>query len=176
MLVEPRLVLRKETWDGLVVEQTAPRIRQENIIAPAILEMLTAGLERVVMDPSGTGRRARVPGIRVAGKSGTTQVVSLDLFEGFEPEEIPIRYRDHALFAAFAPVESPEIVVVAIVEHAGGGGGSIAAPIVQKVLARYFEKQNRQLPSQLASLRDFATPARLAARADLQARELGRLR
>jgi len=172
-LVEPRLVLRKETWDGLVVEQTAPRIRQENIIAPAILEMVTAGLERVVMDPAGTGRRARVPGISVAGKSGTTQVVSLDLFEGLEPEEIPIRYRDHALFAAFAPVESPEIVVVAIVEHAGGGGGSVAAPIVQRVLARYFEKRERQVPSQLASLGDFAEPTRLAALADLTARELG---
>ena len=34
-----------------------------------------------------------------AGKSGTTQVVSLDLVEGLEPEEIPVRYRDHALFA-----------------------------------------------------------------------------
>ncbi len=174
-LVEPRLVLRKETWDGLVVEQTAPRIRQENIIAPAILEMVTAGLERVVMDPAGTGRRARVPGISVAGKSGTTQVVSLDLLEGLEPEEIPVRYRDHALFASFAPVESPEIVVVAIVEHAGGGGGSVAAPIVQRVLARYFEKRERQVPSQLASLGDFAGPTRPAALADLTARELGGL-
>ena len=166
-------MLRKETWDGVVVEETAPRIRQENIIAPAILEMLTAGLKRVVMDPSGTGRRARVPGISVAGKSGTTQVVSLDLVEGLEPEEIPMRFRDHALFAAFAPVESPEIVVVALVEHAGAGGGSVAAPIVQKVLARYFEKQKRRLSSRLASQGDLASPARLPTPADLSVREPG---
>jgi hypothetical protein len=44
------------------------------------------------------------------------------------------------LFAAFAPALEPEIVVVALVEHAGAGGGKVAAPIVQKVLARYFEK------------------------------------
>ncbi len=145
-IVEPRLVLRQETWDGELVAQTSPRVRAENIVAPAILEMVTRGLTRVVMDPKGTGQRARVPGITVAGKTGTTQVVSLDLVEGLEPEEIPLRYRDHALFASFAPVESPEIVVVAIVEHAGGGGGGVAAPMVQKVLARHFEKKERRVP------------------------------
>ena len=151
-LMQPRLVLRRETWDGELVEEAKPIVVQENIIAPAILDMVVRGLERVVMDPKGTGRRARVPGISVAGKSGTTQVVSLSVVEGLEPEEIPIRYRDHALFASFAPVESPEIVVVAVVEHAGGGGGKIAAPMVQKVLARYFEKKEKRVPTQLASL------------------------
>jgi len=149
-IVEPRVVLRRETWDGVIVDETEPVIRAENILARPILDMVKRGLTSVVMDPTGTGRRARVPGITVAGKSGTTQVVSLDFFVGLEPEEIPLRYRDHALFVAFAPVESPEIVVVAIVEHAGGGGGSIAAPMVQRVLATYFEKTERRLPSQLA--------------------------
>jgi penicillin-binding protein 2 len=151
-LLEPRLVLRRETWDGNVIEEVEPKIVRENIIAPAILDMVTRGLERVVMDAQGTGSRARVPGITVAGKSGTTQVVSLDLTEDLEPEDIPIRYRDHALFASFAPVESPEIVVVAVAEHAGGGGGAVAAPMVQKVLARYFEKKERRVPTELASL------------------------
>jgi penicillin-binding protein 2 len=149
-IVQPRVVLRRETWDGVVVEETQPAIRAENIIAKPILEMVKKGLTSVVMEPGGTGRRARVSGINVAGKSGTTQVVSLDFVEGLEPEEIPIRYRDHALFVAFAPVESPEIVVAVIVEHAGGGGGAVAAPMVQKVLAKYFEKTEGRLPSQLA--------------------------
>ena len=149
-IVQPRVVLRRETWDGVVVEETQPVIRAENVIAKPILEMVKKGLASVVMDPGGTGRRARVSGINVAGKSGTTQVVSLDFVEGLEPEEIPIRYRDHALFVAFAPVESPEIVVAVVVEHAGGGGGAVAAPMVQKVLAKYFEKTEGRLPSQLA--------------------------
>jgi len=149
-LVEPRLVLRAETWDGQVVEETQPVFRERNVIARPILELVTRGLKSVVMDPSGTGRRAQVPGITVAGKSGTTQVVSLDLVEGLEPEEIPLKYRDHALFAAFAPVESPEIVVVAVAEHAGGGGGAVAAPMVQKVLAAYFRKQEGVVPTQVA--------------------------
>jgi penicillin-binding protein 2 len=151
-IFEPRVVLRRETWDGVVIEKIEPVLRAEDIIAQPILDMVKAGLRRVVMDAGGTGRRARVPGITVAGKSGTTQVVSLDLTEGLEPEEIPIRYRDHALFAAFAPVESPEIVVVAIAEHAGGGGGAVAAPMVQKVMAKYFQKSERRVPSQLAAI------------------------
>ncbi|MBJ19255.1 MAG: penicillin-binding protein 2 [Deltaproteobacteria bacterium] len=152
VLVEPRIILRRETWDGQIVEETAPTVRKRDVIAQPILEMVTRGLQRVVMDPGGTGRRAQVSGINVAGKSGTTQVVSLDFVEGLEPEEIPLKYRDHALFAAFAPVESPEIVVVAVAEHAGGGGGAVAAPMVQRVLAEYFRKKERRVPSQIAAL------------------------
>ncbi len=151
-IIEPRVALRLETWDGQIVEEFAPVVRAENILAKPILDMVRIGLERVVMSPHGTGLRARVPGISVAGKSGTTQVVSLSLTEDLEPEEIPLRFRDHALFAAFAPVESPEIVVVAIAEHAGGGGGAIAAPMVQKVLATYFRKSEGRVPSQFAAI------------------------
>jgi len=151
-VIQPRLVLRRETWDGEVVEEIEPVVRERDVIAQPILDLVVTGLQRVVMDPRGTGRRARVPGITVAGKSGTTQVVSLDFVEGLEPEEIPLKYRDHALFAAFAPVESPEIVVVAIAEHAGGGGGAVAAPMVQRVLAEYFRKREGRVPSQVAAL------------------------
>jgi penicillin-binding protein 2 len=63
---------------------------------------------------------------------------------------VPIKYRDHAWFAAFAPAEAPEIVVVALVEH-GGHGGSAAAPLVQHVLATYFEKQRARQGERLAA-------------------------
>ena len=151
-VVEPRIVLRRETWDGEVLAESEPVFRERSVIAPAILEIVTRGLSRVVQDPSGTGRRAAIPGISVAGKSGTTQVVSLDLIEGLEPEEGPLKYRDHALFAAFAPVEAPEIVVVAVAEHAGMGGGAVAAPMVQKVFAEYFRKKEERVPTQVAAL------------------------
>jgi len=151
-VVTPRLVLRKETWDGEIVEELPVVTRDRDVADPAVLALVTKGLTSVVMDPGGTGRRAQVPGINVAGKSGTTQVVSLDLVKGLEPKAVPLRYRDHALFAAFAPVESPEIVVVAIVEHAGGGGGAIAAPMTQRVMARYFSKKEGRVPMELAAL------------------------
>jgi penicillin-binding protein 2 len=95
----------------------------------------------------GTGGRARVPGLSVAGKTGTSQVVRLDVVKDLEDDEIPIRYRDHALFAAFAPAENPEIAIAVVIEHAGKGGGAVAAPIAQKVIARWFEKrQEREAP------------------------------
>jgi penicillin-binding protein 2 len=62
-----------------------------------------------------------------------------------DEDEIALQHRDHAWFAAFAPVEDPEIVVAVLVEH-GGHGGSAAAPVAQKVLARYFEKKKPPAP------------------------------
>ena len=79
-------------------------------------------LRDVVEDPTGTGRRARVEGISVGGKTGTAQ---------------NSHGEDHAWFVALAPALDPEIVVVAVAENAGQGG-EIAAPIVQKVLETYF--------------------------------------
>jgi penicillin-binding protein 2 len=88
----------------------------------------------------GTGGRARVPGVRVAGKTGTAQVVQLAHTENMAESEIPMRYRDHAWFGAFAPADAPEIAVGVFVEH-GLHGSSGAGPIAQRILARYFEKR-----------------------------------
>ena len=95
----------------------------------------------MVEEQGGTGRRARVPGVRVAGKTGTAQVVRLERVEGLEDDEIPIRHRDHAWFVAFAPADEPELAVSVFVEH-GQHGSSGAGPIAQRVLARWFEKRN----------------------------------
>ncbi|MGH0035220.1 MAG: penicillin-binding protein 2 [Myxococcota bacterium] len=138
--VKPRTILRLEDWQGELVEVRSVRLGERVPVDDEHLQLVRDGLTAVVMDPKGTGRRARVPGVNVAGKTGTSQVVRLEHVEGLEDDEIPIRYRDHAWFAAFAPAEDPEIVVVALVEH-GGSGGSVAAPVAQKVLARYFEKK-----------------------------------
>lgn len=137
----PRLLRQTETSDGKLLRDFPPDEGRPVGIAPAVLARVRRALTAVVMDPHGTGTRARVPGVDVAGKTGTTQVVSLDLVKDLKPGEIPIQYRDHAIFAAFAPAEAPEIAVAVLVEHAGAGGGAVAAPIAQKVLATYFEKQ-----------------------------------
>ncbi len=149
VLVKPRTVLRRETHDG-VVEAGTPKPLGRLPVAPEHLEVIRAGLEAVVAEPRGTGGRARVPGVRVAGKTGTSQVVRMKQTEDLEEDEIPIKFRDHAWFVAFAPVEAPEIVVSVLVEH-GGHGGSAAAPIAQRVLARYFEKQREQGGEALAA-------------------------
>jgi penicillin-binding protein 2 len=114
-------------------------------VSPEHLATITRALEAVVHEAGGTGGRARIPGVRVAGKTGTAQVVQLKQTEGLEDDEIPLKYRDHGWFAAFAPADAPEIVVVALAEH-GGHGGSAAGPIVNAVLSRYFKSSMPEVP------------------------------
>jgi penicillin-binding protein 2 len=145
--VEPRLVLRVE-GDGRV-EQMPPARRFPVGVAPEHLAWVRRGMTAVVEEPGGTGGRARVPGVRVAGKTGTAQVVRLEHTEGMKESAIPIRYRDHAWFGAFAPADAPEIAVGVFVEH-GLHGSSGAGPVAQRILARYFEKRGLTPPTRVA--------------------------
>jgi penicillin-binding protein 2 len=138
-VLRPRIVLATEEADGTRFS-SSPEVVSRVPIAAEHLTRIRRALHDAVSEPDGTGGRARVPGVEVAGKTGTAQVVRLEHTEGLEEEEVPRRYRDHAWFVGFAPAESAEIVVAVLVEH-GGHGGSTAAPIVQRVLARYFEKK-----------------------------------
>lgn len=139
-LHRPHLLRRLESWDGSDTRFAEPSESRETGLDPRVLERVLQSLVATVQHPEGTGFRARVGGVVVGGKTGTSQVVRLQLTEHLEDSEIPMRFRDHALFVAFAPAENPEIALAVVVEHAGKGGGTVAAPIAQKVLARYFEK------------------------------------
>jgi penicillin-binding protein 2 len=139
-VIEPRLVLRVEAPGGRVIERFESVEIGHVPVAPERLAMVRDGLTAVVEEPGGTGGRARVPGMKVAGKTGTAQVVRLERTEGLEEDEIPIRHRDHAWFGAFAPADDPRIAVAVFVEH-GRHGSSAAAPIAQRILARWLAKQ-----------------------------------
>jgi penicillin-binding protein 2 len=144
-VLRPRIALRVESRDGKAVEEFPPEVLSQLELTQPHVEAVLRGLEAVVSEPGGTGGRSRVPGVRVGGKTGTSQVVSLDRTKGLAERDIPIRYRDHGWFVAFAPVEAPEIVVSVFVEH-GLHGSSAAAPIAQRVLQRFFEKTGRIAP------------------------------
>jgi len=146
--IRPRLLLRVERPDG--VEEAPPTERHPVGVAPEYLEWVRRGMTLVVEEPGGTGGRARVPGVRVAGKTGTAQVVRLEHTEHMQESKIPIKYRDHAWFGAFAPADAPEIVVGVFVEH-GQHGSSGAAPVAQRILARYFEKRGIIPPTRVAA-------------------------
>jgi penicillin-binding protein 2 len=93
----------------------------------------------VVNDRRGTGYRSRViaEGVRMAGKSGTSQVRNITAAERARGvsrnEDLPWERRDHALFVAFAPYDKPRYAVSVLVEH-GGGGSTAAAPIARDVM------------------------------------------
>lgn len=97
------------------------------------------GMVEVTSTPGGTGLRAfgNAP-YTVAGKSGSAQVAGLPQDENApELESVPKHLRDHALFVAFAPVDTPRIAVGVIVEH-GGGGGAVAGPVARAVIDNWL--------------------------------------
>ena len=93
-----------------------------------------------VVNESGTGTKARIPGKDVCGKTGTAQVYAASA--GVKDEDLPPEMRDHAWFVGFAPKNNAKIAFAVIVEH-GGHGGNTAAPIVKRVLEKYFEAEEK---------------------------------
>ncbi len=156
-IFKPRILLRQTGPDGMIEQGPEPESFGKVPVSPDHLATITRALEGVVHGEGGTGGRARIPGVRVAGKTGTSQVVHLKVTEGLEDDEIPFKFRDHGWFAAFAPVEAPEIVVIALAEH-GGHGGSAAGPIVNAILTRYFKSSMPEQPPRLPGLRNPPEP------------------
>lgn len=101
--------------------------------------MVRNGMCAVINETGGTayGARFDVNGQKMCGKTGTSQVRRITLQERqsgiLKQDEIPWRYRDHALFVGYAPQDNPKYAVAVAVEH-GGGGSSVAAPLASKLL------------------------------------------
>ena len=131
--------------DGKTKKSFPPQVVGLLRFKPETLEQIRAGLTAVVEEQGGTGSHARVKGVNVAGKTGTSQVVSLKKYRNVPDKDIPYKYRDHAWFVAFAPVENPKIALAVLVEHAGHGG-SEAGPVAQKVLQAFFYPETPLTP------------------------------
>ena len=109
------------------------------------LRIVRGGMWAVVNEPGGTAYgSARLPGVEIAGKTGTVQVIAQA--QRTEEHNLPFKYRDHAWFTSFAPADNPELVVTVFAEH-GGGGSKVAAPIAQALYAKYFGIDNGKSPS-----------------------------
>jgi penicillin-binding protein 2 len=140
-LYQPQLVRAVETSNGTVVQEFNPRVRRQIDIRPENLKLVQDALKAGVNDVAGTSRhaaeQANLTDIDVAGKTGTAQV-SHHLARGAEAEKVWYFNREHAWFGSWAPVKSPEVAVVALVEH-GGTGGKHAAPIAFEAIRAYHE-------------------------------------
>ena len=112
---------------------------------------------------SGTGRSAfqGVP-YKVAGKTGTAQVVGIKQGEKYNESRVAERNRDHSLFIAFAPADEPKIAMAILVEN-GGFGARAAAPIARQVLDYYLLGKVPSEPAKEGP--DEETPSGPAARA-----------
>ena len=126
---KPRLVQRVLRADGRVLYSDPGRVNGHVELSPMVWAFLRQSLLDVVNE--GTGVAAHIPGIEIAGKTGTAQLVANSKAE---------RGQDNAWFAAFAPAHDPQYVVVVMIEH-GGKGGEVAAPIARAIYdAIFFEK------------------------------------
>ncbi len=100
---------------------------------PADWDFIIASMEDVMHAEHGTARAAgaRAP-YRMAGKTGTAQVVAIAQGEKYDSKALQERHRDHALFVGFAPIDNPRIAVAVMVEN-GESGGRVAAPVAREL-------------------------------------------
>lgn len=118
-ICKPHLLYRVvDKTTGRSVFEDPPEILHDVDIDPKNMEFIRSTMEKVVNSPSGTGKKARIPGVRVAGKTGTSENPHGDT---------------HAWFTAFAPVEDPKVAVIVLVEN-GGEGGIVSAPIAKRLM------------------------------------------
>ena len=111
----------------------------------------------VVHSSSGTAQRiARDAQYRIAGKTGTAQVVGMSQSQYVKSKDQKKEHRDHAWFMAFAPAEDPKIAIAVLVEH-GGHGGSDAAPLARLVMDTYLLNEQPAPGSEQKSAHDEAT-------------------
>ena len=117
---------------------------------PRYWDYANQGMEAVVHGPRGTARRVGQDSpYRIAGKSGTAQVVAIKQGEKYDSEKLDERHRDHALFVAFAPADNPQIAVAVMVEN-GESGSGVAGPVARQVMDAWLLDEQRQLKPQFA--------------------------
>ena len=106
------------------------------------------GMVGAVTQPGATAYLAfRGAGYKLAGKTGTAQVVTVKQTESTKHQDADVRKREHAWFIAFAPVDDPKIAISVLIEN-GGFGGSTAGPIARKVLDTYLLADDGPVPAQ----------------------------
>jgi penicillin-binding protein 2 len=145
----PQVVLRIESPDGRVLREFQPQPDVANGnggklgVKESSLAAVRAGLLAVVNEQGGTAYRSRLSDVKLAGKTGTAQVMKLGLKQKLDPTTQEYFSRDHAWFASFAPAEDPEIVVVVLNEH-GGWGAEAAAPAAARIVSAYYRLKREE--------------------------------
>ena len=125
----PHFMKELRDSEGNVVRKYEPEIVRSGKMKESTHRILMAAMDSVVNHPGGTGKRGRVPDIRVGAKTGSGE---------WKKGE-----KTHAWYAAVAPLDNPEIAVAVIME-AAGGGGAVSGPIARKVLMAYFGKEDKK--------------------------------
>lgn len=143
------LATRGQRYKPMLISATENPINGEKIITKSLelnrikvdsqsyWEEIISAMHNV-MQGSGTAKNiGKDAPYKMAGKSGTVQVVSVGQEEEYDRESLDERFQDHAVFVAFAPLNKPEIAVAVIVEN-GNSGSRVAAPIAKSMMDEYL--------------------------------------
>ena len=137
----PGSIKQLESSDGQVIKEYGPEKLGALPFSPQAIEIINKALWGVVNERGGTGSVLKRKEADVCGKTGTSQVIGLPQDQKARKAKcVSADFKDHALFACFAPYGNPEIAVAVIVENAGGGG-AVAAPVARKVIDAYFSRK-----------------------------------
>jgi penicillin-binding protein 2 len=142
-MVVPHVINPSDLPPGYV--ETTHYTEVKNIpIDPNGWNFITDALSRVVL-PEGTAPSAHIPGIDIAGKTGSAQIVSLALRAKHKNSE---DFAQNGWFVGFTPRRNPDVIVVVLFES--GEHGKLAARLATQVIKAYVDKQRRQ-PTKVAS-------------------------
>ncbi|TLM65813.1 MAG: PASTA domain-containing protein [Deltaproteobacteria bacterium] len=126
-LMEPYLVEKITDGEGQVIEERQPKLVRQ-VVKPEVAARVTRMMETVTAEEGGTGAKARVPGFRVAGKTGTAQKVD-PVTGGYSAD------KRIASFVGFLPADNPRLVVMVMIDEPRGQvyGGLVAAPVFARI-------------------------------------------
>jgi penicillin-binding protein 2 len=136
-LYRPQLVRQVVDENGNVVQTFAPDVIRTLPVSAENIQLVRQGMRAAVAGPGATAWAINVPGVAIAGKTGTAE-----FFIDSNKDGLPDRDREgnmptHAWFTAFGPYENPEIVLVVFV-FGGGEGSAVAVPAANEILNYYF--------------------------------------
>ncbi|MFK7873416.1 MAG: penicillin-binding protein 2 [Oligoflexales bacterium] len=135
---KPTLLKHAHDHVGQTLLEHKPELLTQLSVKPKHMRLIQQSLEEVISHPRGTGRRAALDHIKIAGKTGSVQVVNLKKTR-HRTEKISMKWQEHAVFAGYAPAENPQIALIVISENdPKGGGGKVAAPIAKEIFKGFF--------------------------------------
>ena len=147
-LYQPQVVVASTDAENHLETFNRPIVRREIPVKSKYLDIVREGMWMVVNWEYGTAKDVTVPGVEIAGKTGTA--------EFFDPQlgrDLSGNLPSHAWFTAFAPYDDPEIAITVFVYN-GGEGSQVAAPIAQEILQGYFAIKARDEAAGNQSLLD----------------------
>jgi penicillin-binding protein 2 len=139
IIATPRLVSGVRPAGSTTVVPRSPQlVAPINIATDEQWSVVYDGMIGAVYGPGGTAYAVGVGSkYKIAGKTGTAQVIAIKQNEKYHAKDVAERNRDHAWFIAYAPADDPKIAISVLVEN-GGFGASAAAPIARKVLDAFL--------------------------------------